>query len=128
MIVLDASAWLDILVGTAEPPDPEDEVVVPPHFDAEVLGSLRVLEQRGQIAPQMAAEALRIHLSASFDMVRDPSDLQQAWLWRDQFSVSDAWCIALASRLGIPWITSDGRAARRARDSGIDAREPGTRT
>lgn len=46
MIALDASTWVDVLSGVIKPPDPDEPVLVPPHFDAEVLGALRALNQR----------------------------------------------------------------------------------
>lgn len=127
MIVLDASAWIDALIGASDPPDPELALVAPPHFDAEVLGSIRALEQRGVLTTEAANQALHLHLSLDVEIVRHPDDVRQAWLWREHFSFADAWYIALATRLGVPWYTTDARAAKRARDQGVRVIEPAPR-
>lgn len=120
MIVLDASAWVDVLAGVARAPDPVEEVVVPPHFDAEVVGALRALNQRGVLSGDQAELALDQHLRATFVPERNESDVRQAWRWREQLSLADAWYAALARRRQATWITSDRRAAGTARSLGVD--------
>lgn len=119
MIVLDASAWVDVLTGVAAPPDDSEEVLVPPHFDAEVVGALRALTQRAVISAAAADRALAQHLRAGFVIERDPADIHQAWLWRDSMSLTDAWYAALAHRRAATWVTTDLRAAATAERHGV---------
>lgn len=119
MIVLDASAWIDALTGTIAPPDPEEVVVVPPHFDAEVVGTLRALNQRGILSDEAAERALGHHLRAEFAVDRDDADIHQVWRWRSSLSVTDAWTAALALRREATWLTTDQRAAATARGHGV---------
>lgn len=119
MIVLDASAWVDVLTGVVPPPDPVEPVVVPPHFDAEVVGALRALDQRNVLSTGEAEVALRLHLQAEFPMERDHADVLQAWRWRESMSLAEAWYAALALRLRATWVTTDRRAATAARQQGV---------
>ncbi|WP_109474321.1 type II toxin-antitoxin system VapC family toxin [Ornithinimicrobium cavernae] len=124
MIVLDASAWVDILTGIIAPPPAEESVIVPPHFDAEVVGALRALNQRGVLADEAAERALGQHLRADFGVERDEADVHQAWRWRDSLSVTDGWYAALALRRGATWLTTDRRAATTARRHGVTVTVP----
>lgn len=119
MIVLDASAWVDILTGDAPPPDPEEPVAVPPHFDAEVVGTLRALDQRAVLSPLESETALQLHLRAGFTTERDEADILQAWQWRHSMSLTDGWYAALALRRRARWLTTDRRAATTARRHGV---------
>lgn len=121
MIVLDASAWVDALAGVVAPPDPHEPVVVPPHFDAEVVGALRALSQRGVLSVGEAETALRLHLQADFQMERDEADILQAWRWRESMSLADAWYAAIALRRACAWVTTDRRAAAAAQRLGVTA-------
>ncbi len=125
MIVLDASAWVDILSGVVEPPDPDEPVLVPPHFDAEVLGALTALNQRRILTDDEAEHAVDQHLRAGYTIERDDADVHQAWRWRATMSLADAWYAALARRHGAPWVTTDRRAAATARRLGVTVRAPG---
>ena len=119
MIVLDASAWIDALTGVVSPPDPVEQVVVPPHFDAEVVGSLRALSQRGVISADAANHALAQHLRAEFTVERHEADIRASWRWRDSMSVAAAWSAALALRRDATWVTTDRRAAAAAQRHGV---------
>ncbi|MGC1209035.1 MAG: type II toxin-antitoxin system VapC family toxin [Ornithinimicrobium sp.] len=119
MIVLDASAWVDVLCGVVAPPSPDQAVVVPPHFDAEVIGALRALSQRQVLTDDQADRAVDQHLRADFTTDRDPEDARRAWRWRESMSLPDAWYAALASRLDVAWVTTDQRAATTARGFGV---------
>lgn len=116
MIVLDASAWIDVLTAGLDLVELEDDdIIVPPHFDVEVMGSIRALVQRREIELQVADVAIDRHLRAQFTRVFDPEDARRAWALRDSLSFTDAWYVALARRLGATWITADQRAGRTAR-------------
>lgn len=124
MIVLDASAWVEMLLGTHLLPDPEEEVRVPPHFDVEVLGTLRALAQREVISDEDASTALTRHLRAGFTVEHAEEDILRAWGWRESMSVPDAWYAALAHRLAATWVTTDARAAPTARRLGVATERP----
>ncbi len=119
MIVVDASAWVDVLCGVVAPPPSDETVVVPPHFDAEVLGALRALSQRQILTDEQAERAVDQHLRAGFIIERDGEDMRQAWRWRESMSLPDAWYAALAGRHDAPWVTTDHRAATTARRFGV---------
>lgn len=123
MIVLDASAWVDVLAGQGD--DAllrHDELVVPPHFDVEVLASVRSLAQRRVIGDGAADRAKHRHLRAPFTRTFDPADAIAAWELREAMSFRDAWYVALARRLQVPWITADGKAAGVAERLGVQVR------
>ena len=124
MIVLDASAWVDILVGASQPPSPDEEVRVPPHFDVEVIGTLRALVQRDELSLADAETALDRHLRVGFEHEREERDIRQAWRWKDDLSFPDGWYAALALRLGATWVTLDERAAPTARRLGVATSRP----
>lgn len=125
MIVLDASAWVDVLCGVAGPPASDETVVVPPHFDAEVVGALRALGQRQILTDEQAELAVDQHLRAGFTIERDIDDVRRAWQWRESMSLPDAWYAALASRHSAPWVTSAHRAATTARRFGVEVKALG---
>lgn len=118
-VILDASAWVDMLIGGAPLPDPSTAITVPPHFDLEVVGTLRSLQQRGVLAPERADRALRQHLDADHDVEHNRADLEQAWSWRESLSIADGWCAALAHRTDSTWVTADRRAAATAHRLGV---------
>lgn len=124
MIVLDASAWVEMLLGTHLPPSPEEEIRVPPHFDVEVLGMLRSLAQRGVLSDEDASSAMARHLRAPFDSERHEDDIRQAWSWREAMSFGDGWYTAMALRLNATWLTTDGRAAPTAQRLGARTARP----
>ncbi len=115
MIVLDASVWVDVLAAGAELPElAEHDLKVPPHFDMEVVGGIRALNQHGQIGSQQADDALQRHLRAPLDRILDQRDIERAWKLREALSIADAWYVALAQRLRVSWLTHDDKAARTA--------------
>lgn len=115
MIVLDASAWVDVLAGGSRGSALEDEdISVPPHFDVEVIGSIRALHQRRVLTGGAADLAVDRHLRAPFVRSFEPADARAAWTMREAMSYRDAWYVALAQRLDAAWVTADLRAARAA--------------
>lgn len=120
MIVLDASAWIDVLTAGLDIPElAQADLYVPPHFDVEVTVSIRALAQRGEIDPADADLSLDRHLRGTFRREFDPDDVQHAWRLRESMSLADAWYVALAQRLGATWVTADQRAGRTARRMGV---------
>lgn len=122
-LVLDASAWVDILLRRSDGRSVADgEIVVPPHFDVEVIGAIRSLAQRGALGESTATDAVDRHLRMPFTRSFDPADAGAAWELREAMSFRDAWYVALARRLDAPWVTADSRAAGVAERLGVQVR------
>lgn len=123
MIVLDASAWVNVLTAElAVPGLASSDLYVPPHFDVEVIGSIRAMRQRDWITDEQAERAVSRHLRSIFWRTHDPADIRQAWAWRDALSYRDAWYAATARRLAAEWVTSDKKAVTTAQRLGAPAR------
>lgn len=121
MIVLDASAWIDVLTAGLEVDELADhDLLVPAHFDVEVVGAIRALVQHGAIGSADGDSALDRHLRGEFSRVYDARDARFAWSIRESMALADAWYVAIAHRLGAPWITADQQAGRTARRLGVD--------
>lgn len=117
MTVLDASAWLEFALGQANPDElPAADVLVPAHFDSEVMSALRGLVRGGRIDPP-EGHRLVIGLSRA-PLLRIGLErlLEQAWLLSDAVSAYDSLYVALARRESAPLITADARLARGAAD------------
>jgi predicted nucleic acid-binding protein len=118
VIVLDASAAVDLLVGTPAGGRVtqrilEDGPVHAPHLlDVEVTSAFRRGVTRRVLDVVRAAEALDdfAHLS----LVRHPHGplLPRMWALRENLSAYDAAYVALAEELNAPLLTLDARLAR----------------
>lgn len=75
--------------------------------------------KHGLLTDVRAEGAVGRHLQAPFVREISVEDLVGAWRMRESMSLADAWYVALARRLGATWVTSDARAARRAREHGV---------
>lgn len=111
MIVLDASAMVEALVGGA-PSDAlldvlEGDIHAPHLLDVEVTSVLRGLELGGALAPARAREALADHWSFVIQRHELEPLGQRAWELRHQFTSYDASYIALAEALDSPLVTCD---------------------
>lgn len=118
MIVLDASAALELVLGTptgvrvAARVAPEAESLHAPHLlDVEVLQVLRRHTLSGQLRAERAAEALADFLD--LDVERHAHDLLASRIWalRANATAYDAAYLALAELLGAPLLTCDARLA-----------------
>jgi predicted nucleic acid-binding protein len=119
MIVLDASALLELLLGTrlgravaARIADPEVSLHVPHLVDVEVAQALRRYVREGDLDAASAAEAVE-DLSA-LDLERHSPEplLGRVWALRDNLTAYDAVYVALAEALGTTLVTCDRRLAR----------------
>lgn len=118
MIVLDASAILELLLGTpagmevaAHIEDAGVGLHVPHLLDVEVAQVLRRYVRESQVTAADAAAALR-HFR-DLDLTRHAHEplLDRIWELRHNFSAYDAVYVALAEVLNAPLLTSDRRLA-----------------
>ncbi|MBA2504544.1 MAG: type II toxin-antitoxin system VapC family toxin [Thermoleophilaceae bacterium] len=121
MIVLDASALVDLLLGRPAAAAVQNALLqegsahVPELADIEVLSALRRWEAGGDLTRARAGEA--VDDLAQLRLVRYGHGplLPLVWQLRDSFSPYDATYVALAHALGGTLLTSDGRLARGAK-------------
>jgi len=119
LIVLDASALLDLLLGTtsgyrlAERIRPLEISLHAPHLiDIEVTQAVRKYVLSGSVSAERGRLALR-HL-ADLDLERYPHTplLPRIWALRDNLTAYDAAYVALAEVLEATLVTSDHRLAK----------------
>lgn len=115
--VVDASALVDLLIGTDRGPAVRRGLAgtvlhAPALIDAEVLSALGRLQRAGLLDADQVEAALRDLETAP--ITREPMTglLAQAWALRDTVRVTDALYLALADRLGVRVLTTDARLAR----------------
>jgi predicted nucleic acid-binding protein len=119
LIVIDASALLELLLGTDRADDvaarvlaPEEHVHAPHLLDVEILRALRRLVQLADIDAPRAQQALDgcaalvIHRHIHSDHVAG------IWELRDSVTAYDGAYIALAEALDAPLVTCDAKLAR----------------
>ena len=117
MIVLDASAVVDLLTAQTAAPALAERVLVDddlhaPHLvDVEVAQALRRLAASGALSADRAADARGD--AALLPIVRYPhlALLERAWELRENLSIYDGVYVALAELLGAPLVTCDQRLA-----------------
>ena len=119
MIVLDASAIVELLLGTQAGrsvalriADPDVGLHIPHLADVEVAQTLRRYVRAGEIDTASAAAALEdLH---QMDLERHSHEplLDRVWALRENLTAYDAVYVVLAEALGATLLTCDGRLAR----------------
>lgn len=116
-VVVDASAMVDLLIFEAAGQRIAERIEhhnlhAPSHIDLELLSAFGRIERAGQLASP-AIEA-RLSTLTTLGLERHPLTalLAGAWSRRGSLRISDAYYVELASRLGVPLITTDRRLAR----------------
>lgn len=119
MIVLDASALLELLLGTARGrkvarriADPTLGLHAPQLADIEVAQALRRYVREGAIEPTVAEFALQGLSTLDVERHAHEPFLQRIWALRQNLTAYDAAYVALAEVLDAPLVTCDGRLAR----------------
>jgi predicted nucleic acid-binding protein len=119
MIVLDASALVELLLGTdqgrsiaARIADPELGLHAPHLADVEVAQALRRYVREGELDPAAAAAALEDLRSLDLERHGHEALLSRVWALRDNLTAYDAVYVALAEALDSTLLTCDGRLAR----------------
>ena len=117
MIVIDASAVVDLLAS--ERPDPrlrdrvslDGDLHAPHVVDVEIAQALRRLAAAGRLTGDRAADARAD--SAALLIVRYPhlALVERAWELRENLSIYDGVYVALAELLETPLVTCDARLA-----------------
>jgi len=118
VIVVDASALIEVLLRTPAAKAVEDRLFAPqqtlhaPHLiDLEVAQVIRRLAMHREIAPKRGRDALSD--LADFPLWRYPHDSLLARIWdlRGNLTAYDAAYVALAEALDAPLLTRDKRLA-----------------
>jgi predicted nucleic acid-binding protein len=119
VIVVDASAVVDLLLVTAAAPQLADRLLrtgvslhAPHLLDVEVIQAIRRYALSGEIPARRGEEAVSDLLDLPIH--RHPHDLLAPRIWELRRSVTayDAAYVALAEALDAPLVTRDGKLAR----------------
>jgi predicted nucleic acid-binding protein len=119
MIVLDASALVELLLGTdlgrsvgARIADPALGLHTPHLADVEVTQALRRYAREGSLPTDSAAAALAELRSLDLERHSHEPLLDRVWALRANLTAYDAVYVALAEALAAPLLTCDARLAR----------------
>jgi predicted nucleic acid-binding protein len=112
-VIVDASAMVDLLVGTALATAIADrlrghELHAPGHFDAEVLSAIGRLHRSGRLSPSQAASRVEHLAVAPIQRHALAPLLVGAWGFRHSLRLVDALYAELGAVLDVPVITTDG--------------------
>jgi predicted nucleic acid-binding protein len=119
MIVLDASALVELLLGTTQGrtiatriADPSLGLHTPHLADVEVAQALRRYVREAALDLESAAAALTNLRSLDLERHSHEPLLDRVWSLRENVTACDAVYVALAEALDAPLVTCDGRLAR----------------
>ena len=111
MIVIDASARIQVLVGRDPGPALLDAVagdLAAPHIlDVEVLSALRGMVLGGVLPLEAAESARRSYADLVITRYEAALLADRVWALRNQYTSYDAMYLALAEGLGAPLVTCD---------------------
>lgn len=125
MLVLDASATVDLLLGNQRGHDVRRYLRGEPlwsvvHLDAEVLSALSRLHRNGQLTAQQVSARLGLLGELAVDRLPITSPLlDAAWGLRHNIGARDALYVAAASSLDARLLTTDQRLARAVADLAV---------
>jgi predicted nucleic acid-binding protein len=115
-VVVDASALVDVVTAPSGSPlcatlARQRALHAPCLVDAEFVGALRHLEQRGQLTGEEARSGL--HYLQVLPIRRHAMETLTPRMWQLRINVTtyDAAYVALAELLALPLLTSDARLA-----------------
>jgi len=117
-VVVDASAFVDLLVGGPTAPALQVELTghalaVPAHFDAEVASALARLGRAGHLSDRQVGDRIRRLVAAPLRRVDLSGLLPGAWRRRHNLRLVDAIYVELSDQLGgAPLVTTDQGLAR----------------
>lgn len=116
MIVIDASAMVEALVGATPAPEllslvASRTLMAPQLLDIEVLSALRGLERRRTLDPGEAKDAQETYFDLTIQRYEIAPVAERIWSLRHNVSAYDASYIALAEVIGAPLLTCDARLA-----------------
>jgi predicted nucleic acid-binding protein len=119
VIVLDASAVLEILLQTADGAPLTERILSPdsslhaPHLmDVEVAQILRRFVLRGELSEERARQALKDLADLPVERYSHELLLPRIWSLRENLTAYDAAYVVLAEILEATLLTRDGRIAR----------------
>lgn len=115
-IVVDASAFVELLLRTPAGAQVEDLLRSEPAFapellDADVTSVLARLERRNKLDSRAAGRAVIALAHAPIERVAHRRLIRVAWSKRHSVSLYDAFYVALASHLACPLVTGDRKLA-----------------
>ncbi|MDQ3627847.1 MAG: type II toxin-antitoxin system VapC family toxin [Actinomycetota bacterium] len=118
MIVVDASALVDLLAGTrrsatvARSLGDSDVLFAPELLLVEVTSALWRLCRTGSLRAEVATQAVRQLIGMPVTLVPHRDLVAAAWARRESVRLADAYYLACAQMLRAPLVTTDARLAR----------------
>ncbi|NNF08688.1 MAG: type II toxin-antitoxin system VapC family toxin [Acidimicrobiia bacterium] len=119
-LVVDASAMVDLLVGTNPAPAVDEalrdrQLFAPAHFDAEILSALGRLHREGRLSVRQVATRLGRLAEAPIERQPLAPLLAGAWSRRSNLRLVDALYVELAAQLETQVASTDLGLARASR-------------